>query len=212
MLSTAYLPVAPLGAGDLIDRAVRLYRRHLWTLVRIAAPPVIVAALGGVLCTIAWHGLTSAPDNSRLALYVFLLLFAVILLAGGQVFNLVVMGGATRNLVAHLLKNEPVSARATYSAVRMRFWSLIGATIMIVMWGLLSSMIALFGWYFVFAIIAIGVVGLAQFAPTWMTTLVFVLGAVAATVVALWLFFVMIARVAYVPQVMLVEGRTVFES
>jgi len=28
------LPLAPLGAGDLIDRAVRLYRRHLFTLIR----------------------------------------------------------------------------------------------------------------------------------------------------------------------------------
>ena len=33
------LPLAPLGAGDLIDRAVRLYRQHLFTLIRIAAPP-----------------------------------------------------------------------------------------------------------------------------------------------------------------------------
>ncbi|HZE67950.1 MAG TPA: hypothetical protein VE135_00240 [Pyrinomonadaceae bacterium] len=209
---TAYLPNAPLGAGDLIDRAVRQYRRHLWTLMRIAAPPVIVAALGGILWTFAWRGVTSASDNSRLALYVFLLLFAVLLVAGGQVFNLVVMGGATRNLVAHLLKNEPVSARATYSAVRARFWSLIGATIMIVMWTLLSSMVAFFSWYFVFMIIGLGVFGVAQFAPGWLTTLVFIVGAVAATSVALWVFFLMIGRVAYVPQVMLVEGRSVFES
>ncbi len=40
------LSLAPLGAGDLIDRAVRLYRRHFLTLIRIAAPPVIVAAAG----------------------------------------------------------------------------------------------------------------------------------------------------------------------
>ncbi|MCA1606168.1 MAG: hypothetical protein LC775_12015 [Acidobacteria bacterium] len=32
------LSLAPLGAGDLIDRAVRLYRRHFITLIRIAAP------------------------------------------------------------------------------------------------------------------------------------------------------------------------------
>ena len=38
------LALAPLGAGDLIDRAVRLYRRHFLTLIRIAAPPVDDAA------------------------------------------------------------------------------------------------------------------------------------------------------------------------
>ena len=40
------LALAPLGAGDLIDRAVRLYRRHFLTLIRIAAPPVLISATG----------------------------------------------------------------------------------------------------------------------------------------------------------------------
>ena len=43
------LHLVPLGAGDLIDRAVRLYRRHLFTLMRIAAPPVVVSAIGWVV-------------------------------------------------------------------------------------------------------------------------------------------------------------------
>ena len=211
-LIAADLPLAPLGAGDLIDRSIRLYRRHMWTLMRIAAPPVIVAAFGGILWTVAVQRLTSTPDPSLLALYILLVLVASVLAVGGHVFNLLVMGGATRNLVAHLLRNEPVSARATYSAVRSRFWGLIGATVTIVMWSILSFMVALVGWYFVFVIIGIGVFGLAQIAPTWLITVIFILGAVGATVVALWIFFLMIGRVAYVPQVMLVEGRSVVES
>ena len=39
MLDHNELALAPLGAGDLIDRAVRMYRRHFLTLIRIAAPP-----------------------------------------------------------------------------------------------------------------------------------------------------------------------------
>lgn len=46
------LHLVPLGAGDLIDRAVRLYHRHLLTLMRIAAPPVIVTAIGWVMWTV----------------------------------------------------------------------------------------------------------------------------------------------------------------
>jgi len=205
------LPVAPLGAGDLIDRAVRLYRRHLWTLMRIAAPPVVIAAFGSILWAISIRNLTT-PNASALAFYLLLAFVSLVLMGGGQVFNLIVMGGATRNLVAHLLKNETVSARTTYSAVRSRFWGLMGVTAIIVMWSLLSMIIALFGWYLVFVIIAIGVAGLAQFAPVWLTTIVFVIGAVAASIVALWVFFLMIGRVVYVPQVMMVEGRSVVES
>ena len=47
------LPLAPLGAGDLIDRAVRLYRRHLFVLIRTAAPPVIIVAAGWILFSLS---------------------------------------------------------------------------------------------------------------------------------------------------------------
>ena len=44
------LSLVPLGAGDLIDRAVRFYRGNFWTFVLIAAPPVIV----GTLISVGW--------------------------------------------------------------------------------------------------------------------------------------------------------------
>src|SRR5437879_13532212 len=68
------LALAPLGAGDLIDRAVRLYRRHFLTLIRIAAPPVLVSALGWTLTTIAFRGMSITSSNTRLTLYVLMML------------------------------------------------------------------------------------------------------------------------------------------
>jgi hypothetical protein len=207
-----HLPLAPLGAGDLIDRAVRLYRRHLWTLMRIAAPPVIVTAVGSILWTVALREIFDTPATINLILYAALIGLSLILIVGGYVFNLLVMGGATRNLVAHLLKSEPVSVGATYASVRSRFWGLLGATAIILLWALLSALVALMGWYFVFLIGAVGLFAFAQIAPAWLTALIVTLGTICASVVALWLFFLMIGRVAYVPQVMLVEGRSVLES
>ena len=46
----ANLALTPLGAGDLIDRAVRFYRKNLWTFIMIAAPPVLV----GTLLSVGW--------------------------------------------------------------------------------------------------------------------------------------------------------------
>src|SRR5436190_22256414 len=100
------LHLVPLGAGDLIDRAVRLYRRHLLTLVRIAAPPVVVSASGSVLWTIATRQIMNTPDATMLALYVLLIFAALGLFVGGHIFSLIVMGGASRNLVTHLLWGE----------------------------------------------------------------------------------------------------------
>ncbi|MDQ3710983.1 MAG: hypothetical protein M3388_01995 [Acidobacteriota bacterium] len=43
--SNSQLSLTPLGAGDLIDRAVRFYRQNFWTFVWIAAPPIIIGTI-----------------------------------------------------------------------------------------------------------------------------------------------------------------------
>jgi len=208
----SHLPLAPLGAGDLIDRAVRLYRRHLFTLIRIAAPPVIVSAIGWIMVGIAQRAIFVTPSGALLLFYIFLLVLGGFVVVAGYIFSLIVMGGATRNLVTHLLWNEPVSMRATYDAVRSRFWGLLLATVIMVLWVGVSIMVAGFGWYTVVLIVTVGAVIFAQIAPVWMSVVLGVIGSVAATAVAFWLFFFFVGRVAYVPQVMLVEGKGIFAS
>ena len=61
--------------------------------------------------------------------------------------------------------------------------------------------------FFTFALLVVG-----QVSPVWFTVLGGGIGALAATAVFLWLFFFMAGKVAYVPQVLLVEGKGVFES
>lgn len=209
---TNELSIAPLGAGDLIDRAVRLYRRHLFVLLRIAAPPVFVSAVGSVMWAIAWRGFFATPSNTEFALYVLLTGISLVLITGGRIFSLIVMGGASRNLVTHLLWGEAVSVRTTYAAVRARFWSLLGASVIMMIWFSVSFSVGFFSWYMVVIFVSIGAVLLGQWAPVWVAAIVGVVGFLAATVLALWLFFFMAGRIVYVPQAMLVEGKRVFES
>ena len=96
------------------------------------------------------------------------------LVVAGYIFSLIVMGGAARNLVMHLLWNEPVSMRATYDAVRSRFWGLLGATIIMVVWVGVSVMVAGFGWYTVVIIVTVGAVVFAQIAPAWVSVVVWI--------------------------------------
>jgi hypothetical protein len=210
--STNDLHLVPLGAGDLIDRAVRLYRRHLLTLMRIAAPPVVITAIGSVMWTIGTREIMHTPDTASLIFYVLMLFAAVGLFIGGHIFSLIVMGGASRNLVTHLLWNEPVLVRTTYAAVRSRFWSLLGATFLVVLWWLISVMVASFGGYIVLFVLGLMLVFVAQVAPVWFSVLVGVFGGIVVTGVFLWSFFFMVSKVAYVPQVLLVEGTGVFAS
>jgi hypothetical protein len=211
-LLTSQLTIAPLGAGDLIDRAVRLYRRHFFTLIRIATPPVIVSAIGSVLFVVSRGNVFTTSSTSLLVLYVLLGCAGVSLMIAGKLFSLIVMGGATRNLVAHLLRNEPVSARATYVAVRSRFWGLLGASLLVLFWVGFSGMTAVVAWYMVIFFVLLGGVAFAQVAPVWLAVILGSIVSVAAAGLAVWLFFFLAGRLAYVPQAMLVEGKGVLDA
>src|SRR5215211_885329 len=93
---TTQLPLAPLGAGDLIDRAVRLYRRHLFVLIRTAAPPVIVVAAGWVLFSVSIRQVFRTFDTGDLLWNILLLVVAMFIMLAGYLFMVIVMGGATR--------------------------------------------------------------------------------------------------------------------
>lgn len=206
------LPLAPLGAGDLIDRAIRLYRRHLFVLIRTAAPPVTIVAAGSLLFPICLREIFRTSDTNDLIFYFFLLAVSIFLLVTGYLFILVVMGGATRTLVAHLLRNDPVTARATYSAVKSRFWGLVGASLIMLCWITTAVVVVGYGAQIVGLIVVFGAGLLALVAPEWLAGILGAIGVLVVTAAGLWLFFLMIGRIVYVPQVMLVEGKGVFES
>ena len=199
--------MAPLGAGDLIDRAIRLYRKHFTTLLKIAAPPIMVAAVGSVFFTIGYSSLTSFKSDTSILLNVFLTLVGLGLRFAGWALNLVLMGGAARNLITHLLWNEPVSASATYRNVRPRFWSLLGAAVVVMLWLGLAFGVWIVSFYFGLAIVAL--ISLVMLAIHYIVTILFaiVLG-LTVLLASLALFFFIAGRMAYVLQVMLVEGKT----
>jgi hypothetical protein len=205
------LSLAPLGAGDLIDRAVRLYRQHFLTLIRIAAPPVLISALGSTITTIAFRELSSTSSDLRVALYVLILMGGGLVIACGSLFSLIVMGGATRNLVSHLIWNEPVTARTTYRAVKSRFWGLLGASFLVACWLAFAAMVALMAYLF-FSVVLFAAIGFASMISPWITAIIGGIGTVAGITAGLILFFILAGRMAYVPQAMLVEGKGVLAA
>jgi hypothetical protein len=213
-LSASQLPLAPLGAGDLIDRAVRLYRRHLFVLIRTAAPPVIIVAVGWILFSISVRRVFLTDESQDLLVFGLLWALSVVIMLAGYLSILVVMGGATRTLVAHLLRNDPVTTIATYAAVRSRFWGLFVASLIVFAWISASFIAAFVAWEMViigFFMISMGL-ALAAPAASWVSGVIVVIGFVIASALAILVFFFMVARIAYVYQVMLVEGKGVFEA
>ena len=203
------LSLAPLGAGDLIDRAVRLYRRHFSTLIRIATPPVVVSAVGSVLMT---FGSRPARPQDLSGADVLMVLFGFLLWAGGVLLNIIVMGGAARNLITNLLWNEPFSARTTYRNVRARFWSLLGASVVVIFWIGMALFVTFIAYVLAIQIFLIGGYAVVGVRNSWLAYVVVIVWVLAVTFLALLLFFAIVKYIAYVPQVLMVEGRAVFDS
>ena len=205
------LSLSPLGAGDLIDRTIRLYRRHFLTLIRTAAPPVVGSAIGSVLWTVSMHAIPATESSGRLVLYIGMAVVGWLMMMTGSFFFLLIMGGASRNLVMHLLWNEPVAARTIYRSLRARFWGLVGALFLIGLFASVVGSVIFFVWLISVALVVGGAVAIGGGA----LMLGGILGGalfILLTSGALFLFFFIVGRAAYVPQVMLVEGRGVFDA
>lgn len=213
--SESNLSLTPLGAGDLIDRAVRFYRKNFWTLITIAAPPVIAGTLFSVVWTILGResfSAQAAPNSGeRVFYYLFIWLGNVIIWLIETIATLVVMGGASRNFVRHLLFGEPVTFGDTYRNTLKRLGSLVFSSTVLV---LFLGFIALVLFYFGMFVAAIGIMAITAIF-SWIPIIAVVLSVavgLAATILTMILFFLIASRFAYVPQVMLVEGQGAFSA
>jgi hypothetical protein len=215
MVEGTTISVGPLGAGDMIDRAVRFYRRFFGTFILIASPPVIVGTLFSVAWTLAGRQIFSVgPDTLSVenTFYtVFLWFGAIVIWLTETIATLVVMGGASRNFVRHLLFNEPITFGDTYRNTWKRLSGLIVASAMItIVLGSIGFVIFYFGLIVGFLLVAL-VAMVFSFIPVVAFLLSVAVG-LATFFGTLWLFFLVASRVAYVPQVMLVEGQSVFSA
>ncbi|HRJ87260.1 MAG TPA: hypothetical protein PLX39_01105 [Pyrinomonadaceae bacterium] len=208
------MSIVPLGAGDLIDRAVRFYRQNFLTFIFVAAPPVLVGTLLSVgwLFLSRWLFFTGSYDPLESTVYVlFSALGSSVIWFTETVATLSVMGGASRNFVRHLLFGEPISFKDTYLNVWDRVAGLIAASVLLTLIiGIVGLMIFYFGLGIGAILIALIAVGL-EAVPFLAFFLSLAVGLVTVGGVY-WLFCLAASRFAYVPQVMLVEGQGVIAA
>jgi hypothetical protein len=213
--TSSSITLAPLGAGDLVDRAVRFYRGNFWTFVLIAAPPVVV----GTVISVCWTTLGreifavgSYQDQFEKTLYYLFVWFGnMIIWLAEAAAALVVMGGASRNFVRHLLFGEAVTFKETYRNAWQRLPGLISASLIIT---LLLGFVG-FVLFYIGLLVGLLTVGLAVYSFSFSPFVAFIVSLALGLAIAFgtgWLFFLLASRLAYVPQVMLVEGSGVFAA
>jgi hypothetical protein len=125
--------------------------------------------------------------------------------------TLMVMGGASRNFVRHLLFGEAITFGETYRNTWHRLGGLIVASALItVTVGILG--IAIFYFALLLGFLGIGLISFVTSVLPVLAVILSIIWGLAVAFGAMWLFFLAASRVAYVPQVMLVEGLGVFAA
>lgn len=203
--------LTPMSAGDIIDRAVRLYRRNILAFLRIVFGPSLVAYLGTVMYYIGIRNFSLMRGDGRVLGSVALIVAGIAVWIAGKAAFYAVLGGASRSLVDHFFEGKPILARDAYRVVRQRFWSLIGAMLMVTL--LLMGAGAIL--YFVVAImLLVGIAAASLFsgAPGWLQATLSIAFTVVVGLVVLFVILLLYSRVVYVPQVMMVEGKGVFNA
>jgi hypothetical protein len=213
--SNSQLSLAPLGAGDLIDRAVRFYRKNFWTFLWIAAPPICA----GTLMSVGWTMLARSLFNinfvnrpgETIFYYWFLWLGSIFIWCIETVATFTVMGGASRNFVRHLLFGEPITFRETYRNIKSRIFALLSASTLI------TVLLGFIGYFLLTIALIVGflVVMLVAAAFSFSPFIVTIISIALSLVIAFgtgWVFFLIAGNFAYVPQAMLVEGQGVFPA
>ncbi|MEO6725008.1 MAG: hypothetical protein ABIU20_06155 [Blastocatellia bacterium] len=203
--------LAPMSAGDIIDRAARLYRHNFLALLRIVLWPSLMDYTGTMLYTIGFRNFSMMRGNGRFALSLLLVIGGICLLIMGKAAFYAVLGGASRSLVDHLFEGKPILARDVYRAIFKRFWPLLGALCMVL---LLMAGAGVIIYFVVTILILIGVFSATMFTslPSWLLGSLAIGFGVFIGLIAVSMAMLVYSRVVYVPQVMMVEGKGVFSS
>jgi hypothetical protein len=201
----------PISTGDVIDRAVRLYRRNFTPLVAITAVPTLI---GYVVSVMFWSGYTSLITSTATARGVPM--SAVWMLAlGGLGYPiwayvlLLTVSGLSRVVGDHVMLSEPITFRRCLAAVRRR----LGA---ITLMGVISVMM-LIAVYVVVSIVVViltlavtlivGVIAAMQL-PQWIATTLLVVLVIVGVAAALLAVLMVVARVVFLPQIVMIEGQS----
>ncbi len=203
------LMLAPLSTGDLLDRIVRLYRRHWLALMRIAILPVILSYIGIMALTFGIRNFSTTKGDWRIATSVLLMLAGLVLYLGGKAALIFLLGGTARELVQHFMNGSAVSARGVYRTVRQHFWRLVGAAVMIL------ALAATLGIFLLYAVVlAIGTYALAaglalSGLPFWLQATLHTLMGLVAFIAVTILVLMNVKRVVFLPQAIAVENKSV---
>ena len=204
--------IEPMSTGDVIDRAVRLYRRNFLPLVTIVAVPSLVGYMSSLMF---WFGLGqmetadgSGADVGAAAFGMVMLMFGGLGYTVSFFVLIMTIAGLARVIGDQLMLSETITFRKALKAIRRRLGDIIIMAFLSL--GILTAIYMVF-LVIVFALIMVvgvlaGVASSLGSAP-WILATAMVIATIAAIAVGLIAMLLIISRVIFLPQVVMIEGQ-----
>ena len=204
----------PMSTGDVIDRTVRLYRRNFTPMVAVVAIPTVIGYVSSMMFWFGYMRLLGDIEPQSAAGE-----FdggAVIMLGLGTIgypvwfFAMVLTVAALSRVVGdHIMLGEPVTFRKCLSAVRRRLGDLTLMSLLSLGLMLVLSMVM---WMVIFAIVLIAGLIVGSISglgfPPWVVGVITAVVVLAAVAGGIYVLLHVMARVVFLPQVVMIEGQS----
>ena len=208
-----FTALEPISTGDIIDRAVRLYRRNFTSLIGIASIPSICYCIGSL---IFWAGysrlLLGTVSGSPIETMLMIGAGGIIDLLAGLLL-LATIAGMSRCVGDQVMLGEPITLGKCAKVVRRRIGDILLMALLFVVFGMVM--------YFVLTFVILALIMIVAFAfgiittlgmPTWLSSTIgafVILGGLALGVIVA---LIVVSRVIFLPPVMMIEGQSAGES
>jgi len=223
-----YTP-GPMSAGDIIDLAVRIYRRQALPLLQIVLLPSLISYAGMIIFSIGFSNFSTMRGDRRVVLTSLLIIGGAGLYLVGKAVFYAVLGGASRSFFHYLLGQDkrggaaapaldplpddrPFRVGEVYRAVRKRFGAMVGAMLLLLLIGLCAAV----GLYLLFSFAVVLYlafhVSIVSSQPISVQVISGGLFGLLILIGLSWSALQIYRRIIYVPQVLLVEGRGISGS
>ncbi|HEY6332442.1 MAG TPA: DUF4013 domain-containing protein [Blastocatellia bacterium] len=212
-----FTSLEPISTGDIIDRAVRLYRRNFAPLVTIASVPSIAYYIATLTFVSGYTrlilgitpGVSSSMGGSGSAGEALLMvglgmigeLIAVLLF-------LATIAGLSRCIGDDVMLGEAITFKKCWRVVTRRIGDILLMGVLFIVFGVVMYMIVVLVVMILFFIVAfaIGVpsaIGMPGWASSTIGVILVLAGIAGAVIVAL----MVVSRVVFLPQAVMIEGQ-----
>lgn len=201
----------PMSTGDVIDRAVRLYRRNFTPLVGITAVPTLIGYFVSLMVGRGYTSLLSGVPSSR-----GMPVSAIWMLALGALGYpvwlyslLMTVSGLSRVVADHVMLGEPITFRRCFAAVKRRLAAISLMGLLSIAMLLAASFIAFIILFvlMLFVTIIVGMIAAVRL-PQWVMTTGLIVTVIVIVAVSLLLILAAVARVVFLPQIVMIEGQS----